>query len=251
MIPKIIHQIYWDFSENQNPIPKTWKNFSDTTLKNNPDWTYRLWDEKSCFELLRDHYPWFLDTYNEYKYPIQKVDSVRIFILYHYGGVYLDMDYVCLKNITEYFREEKVYLLESAHMGLSNAIMASPQKHPFWKNVFSELIKNKDRQIYQTYHFYILQSTGPLFITNCYKKYKKSDDVQIIPKQMFNPCDICQETCDGKKEIYCYTIYSSSWHKLDSRILNAIFCNWKLTLISVCLVLCLLFLVLFHVFFIL
>jgi mannosyltransferase OCH1-like enzyme len=38
------------------------------------------------------HYPWFLDTFNGYKYPIQRADSIRYFALYHYGGIYIDLD---------------------------------------------------------------------------------------------------------------------------------------------------------------
>merc|ERR1711991_944368 len=58
-------------------------------------WIYKLWDEKSCLNLLVNNYPWFLDTYNNYKYQLQKVDSMRPFLLYHYGGIYFDMDFKC------------------------------------------------------------------------------------------------------------------------------------------------------------
>ena len=35
MIPKIIHQIYWDFSGNNNPPPKDWLTFSKN-IRNTP-----------------------------------------------------------------------------------------------------------------------------------------------------------------------------------------------------------------------
>jgi hypothetical protein len=38
------------------------------------------------------HYPWFLETFEGYKYPIQRADSIRYFVLYHYGGIYIDLD---------------------------------------------------------------------------------------------------------------------------------------------------------------
>jgi mannosyltransferase OCH1-like enzyme len=38
------------------------------------------------------HYPWFLATFEGYTYPIQRADSIRYFVLYHYGGIYIDLD---------------------------------------------------------------------------------------------------------------------------------------------------------------
>jgi len=93
MIPKIIHQIYWDFTENNKQIPEEWLKFSKNIKNSNSNWEYKLWDYKDCIKLLEEHYPWFLEIYKNYKYPIQKADAIRPFILYHYGGIYLDLDY--------------------------------------------------------------------------------------------------------------------------------------------------------------
>ena len=148
-------------------------------LKNNPTWKYKLWNYESCLDLLKNHYPWFLKTYNEYKYPIQRADAIRPFILYHYGGIYFDMDFVCIKNISEYFNKKGVYICESSTTGLTNVFMGSTKNHPFWKNVIEEMMKNNKQKIYQTHHLYIIQSTGPNLITKCYKKYKKIIKIMI------------------------------------------------------------------------
>ena len=157
MIPNIIHQIYWYFSGNNKQMPNEWKEYSKTLKKNNPNWKYKLWNYESCLDLLKNHYPWFLKTYNEYKYPIQRADAIRPFILYHYGGIYFDMDFVCIKNISEYFNKKGVYICESSTTGLTNAFMGSTKNHPFWKNVIEEMMKNNKQKIYQTHHLYIIQ----------------------------------------------------------------------------------------------
>ncbi len=231
MIPKIIHQIYWDFSGNNNPPPKDWLRFSKNIRNNHKNWGYKLWNDKSCFNLINNHYPWFLNTYNGYKYPIQKADAIRPFILYHYGGIYIDMDFTCVKNIDNFFNKKGVYILESSHYGLTNAFMASSKNHPFWKNVMEELMKNNKKKIYQTYHIYIMQSTGPYLITQSFKKYK-NNDTYIIPKNLFNPCNVCSNNCKQNKNTYCYTRNSSSWHKLDSKIFNYIYCYSKIIFLS-------------------
>jgi mannosyltransferase OCH1-like enzyme len=40
-------------------------------------------------------YPWFLETFDGYPYPIQRADAIRYFVLHHFGGIYIDLDDVC------------------------------------------------------------------------------------------------------------------------------------------------------------
>ena len=64
---------------------------------------------------------------------IQRADAIRPFILYHYGGVYVDMDTFCLKNFDNVFQKKGVYVLKNHTFGYTNFMMASSRKHPFWK----------------------------------------------------------------------------------------------------------------------
>lgn len=238
MIPKIIHQIYWDFSGNNKPIPDKWIKYSKILKKNNPNWAYKLWNYESCLHLLKKYYPWFLETYNGYEYPIQKVDSIRPFILYHYGGIYFDMDFVCIKNISEYFNKKGIYILESSTRGLANGLMASSKKHPFWKIVIIEMMKHNKKKLYHIHHTFIMNTTGPYLITRCYKKYKKqNNDIYILSKNLFNPCDICSNKCKISKNVICYTITEKTWFKLDSKIVNYIYCNIKIIIFIIILIL--------------
>ena len=75
--------------------------------------------------MIKEYYPWFLDTYNSYPYNIQRADAIRPFILYHYGGLYVDMDTFCLTNFDNVFQKKGVYLLESASFRFTNSMMAS------------------------------------------------------------------------------------------------------------------------------
>ena len=40
-------------------------------------------------QLISDHYPWFLHTFRTYDKEVKQADASRIFILHHYGGMYL------------------------------------------------------------------------------------------------------------------------------------------------------------------
>jgi inositol phosphorylceramide mannosyltransferase catalytic subunit len=55
---------------------------------------FQLWTEQSSRDFIEESYPWFLSTYDSYKYPVQRVDTVRLFLLREYGGIYLDLDNV-------------------------------------------------------------------------------------------------------------------------------------------------------------
>lgn len=60
---------------------------------------YMLWTDASSREFIAEQYPWFLDTFDSYPYPIQRADAIRYFILHYYGGVYLDLDIGCLRRL--------------------------------------------------------------------------------------------------------------------------------------------------------
>ena len=54
-----------------------------------------MWTNKKSRDFIAKEYPWFLETYDNYPYPIMRADAIRYFILSFYGGIYLDLDDVC------------------------------------------------------------------------------------------------------------------------------------------------------------
>ncbi len=46
-------------------------------------------------QFIADHYPWFLHMYDNYSQEIMRINAARYFIVYHYGGMYLDIDMEC------------------------------------------------------------------------------------------------------------------------------------------------------------
>ncbi len=99
MIPKIIHKIWFDFSKDGSGIhpPKKYIDLENECRRLNPEYKIEHWDEKRTDRFIKKFYPLFFEKYKNYKYPIQKVDSSRYFILNHYRGIYMDMDIKCLR----------------------------------------------------------------------------------------------------------------------------------------------------------
>lgn len=106
IIPKIIHQTY-----KNETIPEVWVEAQRTCIDLHPDYEYivcgclevffsdlqitnnsQLWTNEKSREFIAAEYPWFLETFDGYKYPIQRADSIRYFVLAHYGGTYIDLD---------------------------------------------------------------------------------------------------------------------------------------------------------------
>ncbi|KAK7743341.1 hypothetical protein SLS62_010664 [Diatrype stigma] len=95
VVPKIIHQIFHNWKDPQDKtLPEHWAAARETCVRLNPDWDIKLWGVEDSRTFIEDEYPWFLDTYDSYQFPIQRIDVLRYFLLRQYGGVYLDLDNV-------------------------------------------------------------------------------------------------------------------------------------------------------------
>ena len=92
MIPKIIHQI-WGLKD-PGPILPNLLVYQKTWQEKNPDWTYQLWDRKSIEDLLV-MYPKWQKTFHALEHWVEQCDFARYVIVYHYGGVYADLDTIC------------------------------------------------------------------------------------------------------------------------------------------------------------
>ena len=90
-IPPIIHFIWfvdlYETHEEVSSIPSMGSHAPDLCRQFNPDFTINVWNSSAARTLLEDHYAWFLETYDSYSHPIQRVDAIKYFVLHHYGGV--------------------------------------------------------------------------------------------------------------------------------------------------------------------
>lgn len=115
VVPRIMHQIFHNWNDPGNDtLPHDWEETRQTCISQNRDWEYKvsvarrrlcclsvltamglqLWTEDLSRAFIQAEYPWFLDTYDNFRYRIQKIDAVRYFIMRHYGGIYIDLDNV-------------------------------------------------------------------------------------------------------------------------------------------------------------
>lgn len=80
-IPKLIHQSWSD-----NELPLKFQEWSDTWRTNHPDWEWVLWTDADNRALVKNHFPWFKDSYEKLNGEIFKADAVRPLYMYAFGG---------------------------------------------------------------------------------------------------------------------------------------------------------------------
>ena len=231
MIPKIIHQIFIPIHYDR--MPDKWKEASDKWKVYHPDFEYKLWGYDDCLQLLKQYYPWFLDTWFHYKYKIQQIDAVRYFILYHYGGFYIDMDYKPNRRIDSYLLESHTCVVTQHDFfinNLSNGFIGCIKQHPFMEHSIRHLIDYKNKSIYTGKHNHVINSTGPNFLTSMFHQYSRND-IFVLSHFMSNSgCDICNHSIC--KPGYMFdTSNGKSWYGNDSKLYEHFRCNYKLYLV--------------------
>jgi mannosyltransferase OCH1-like enzyme len=111
MIPKILHQVFLVFdTPNIIDIPiyskclKKPKNVSRRMKNGNIN--YGLINN---VKILLNYYPEFIQLWNDFTQPIMKADFIRYLILYHEGGIYLDLDIYPIKNFDSLFNKSEIF----------------------------------------------------------------------------------------------------------------------------------------------
>ncbi|KAH8812239.1 nucleotide-diphospho-sugar transferase [Xylogone sp. PMI_703] len=171
-IPPIIHNIWFaGISRDQSmktKIPDIWSTAQDMCRDNNPNYTIYTWNADSGREFIEEHYAWFLPTYDGYKFPIQRVDALKYFVLWHYGGVYMDLDISCRRSLDPLL-EFSAWFPRASPLGINNDLMASRPGHPVFGRMIQNL-RNYDVSYYFTYPT-VFWSTGPMFANIMLKDY--------------------------------------------------------------------------------
>ena len=123
--------------------------WSETWKHHHPSWHYRLWDEAKIVQMMEKHFSDFLETFNSLDAVIKKIDFSRYFIMFLYGGVYVDMDFEAFRPIDPLvfsrhrldieegfindYRGPSVLLSEEgATKTINCAVLASTPRHPFF-----------------------------------------------------------------------------------------------------------------------
>lgn len=117
MIPKIIHQIHL----GPRPLNDKELYWQSTWKKYNPHWGFFLWNDSSAIDLPIKNYVQFKNCKNY----AEQSDILRLEILYKFGGLYVDTDFECLRNIDGFLDKRDFVVCRHFEGEIGQAFIAS------------------------------------------------------------------------------------------------------------------------------
>ena len=176
-IPKIIHQT-WDTYD----VPETFVPWVKSIVARHPDWQYMFWTQEDVQCYFKTRHPDFHDLYNSYWATIFKTDVMRYFLMYDYGGFYLDLDIEALRSLDPWIHYapcilshetyEHVFLVQEKRVGMPNVmttVLATRPFHPYFK-----LLQDNLAKYHEIYKADVIRATGPYFMQEILDFYEKN-----------------------------------------------------------------------------
>jgi len=213
LIPKIIHQTYKD-----HDIPPRWRAGQQAVKDLHPDWEYMFWTDTSALSFITSHYPAHLHAFTSYKYPIQRVDALRYFLLHHYGGIYLDLD-ISPSRPLDPLLSYPAFACRTKPTGISNDALGSVPQHQFWGHVIDSL--DAYNRNWLVSYITVMYSTGPLFLSVIWVEYlsalrsKSANSRGAIEMDRVRLLVNDDEKPGGDSYGYFYNVMGGSWHGPD------------------------------------
>ena len=118
MIPKIIHYCWL----SNDPIPQQLKDCMDSWKKCLPDYEFRLWNFDR-FDI--NSSIWVKQAFELKKYAFA-ADYIRLYAVYHYGGIYMDMDVEVVKSFNDLLDKDYILGYEKAECIEAGVFGAEP-----------------------------------------------------------------------------------------------------------------------------
>lgn len=187
-IPKKLHFIWLG-----RPMPQEYNKYINSWREFHPDWEFKLWTEADLptFNFknrdIFDH----ADNYS------RKADIWCLEILEQEGGLYLNIDFQCLKRMDTFHYTYDFYIamqpLDTNIVQIGTGLIGSAPHHPLLALAIKNIRQTED--ITQ-----IIIATGPVFFTRCFIEYIQNHwisnpqlrDFVVLPALYFYPCGYTQ-----------------------------------------------------------
>lgn len=201
-IPKIIHQIWLG-----SPLPEEFRVLQQTWIEHHLDrgWTYKLWTDEDVAQLQLYNQEFYDATDN---YGV-KSDILRWELLYHFGGVYIDVDYECLKSLDELHHTYDLYTalqpLDTLFIQLGAALVGSRPGHPILEHCIKTIRDD-------WHHKGAPKKTGPVHFTKSFYAMagkEKNKDI-AFPAFYFYPLG-CRQSIDNRIEWITKGAFAVHW----------------------------------------
>lgn len=204
-IPRIIYRTHYD----KNIMNKFSKEIN-LTEKNTPNFEYKFYNNEDIENfILKNFHQRIYKAYMSIKdkYGACKADFFRYLVVFKYGGIYLDIKSVVIKEIESILKKypDKLIVNYPNNLPLLNSFtskffpygefnqwcIVSPKGHPVLKKIIEEITHNielenkRDEKIFKG-GYGVLSLTGPVIFTKIIKE-NINENIEIIGKD-FDKC---------------------------------------------------------------
>lgn len=204
VIPKIIWQTYKDPFDQLQPYMintvNSWK-------QNNPEYEYRYMDDIEVLKFVKkefgeDWYQIFIDC----PLGVMRADIWRYMIIYKYGGVYTDLDTLCLQPISTWMNDQyDMIICPENDVHLCQWTFAATAGHPVLKKVLDCIKEGFENPDYNGDHF-VHKLTGPAVWTKGIR-----ESIGIPEGAMLTEMDKIILDLPKAKEYKFYSFGSEKW----------------------------------------
>ncbi|MEX0940372.1 MAG: glycosyltransferase [Candidatus Babeliales bacterium] len=212
-IPKLIHQI-WLGSE----FPEEYREWQASWLQIHPDWQYKLWTDEDV-KMLKLYNQNLFDNAVNYA---QQSDILRYEILYRFGGLYIDIDFRCLKpfDVLHHCYDFYIGIMSTGTVDLGIGLIGSKPHSPILKEVIKSMCAKKIKS-YQD----ILSATGNLHFMKAFMRSASQCKEPIItfPASFFYPSPnkarfLTKDQQDQyiRPESFAIHYWACSWQKKEA-----------------------------------
>lgn len=204
-LPRRFHWVWL----GTRPIPEEHRDWIDGWRRLHPGWTATVWTDATLPELRNQREFDEADSYSK------KSDFARYELLFRFGGVYLDTDVECLRNIEPLLDQVTAFAGEEYPGLIGSAILGSEPGHPWVEAVVTGMPGSVAE------HFLTMEQTGPAYLT---RVTAPRSDVKIFAPDVFYPVRSTGDTTsrDFGPETFAVHRFAKSWAAIEAdRICSA------------------------------
>lgn len=195
MIPKIFHHVWL----GNKPFPSNFILYRMSWMIKHPTWTFMFWTDENLPFLINSF------EYENAKNYAQKCDVVKYELVWRFGGIYVDADFECLKNLEDLLENCKAFSASESEGLISAGIFGCEPQNEIFKNIISALPQSFKNEIPGRQDL----STGPGLIT------KEGKNLKIFGPEMFYPYHFTEKHRKNENFPNAYAVHhwANSWGK--------------------------------------
>ncbi|MBT9507770.1 glycosyltransferase [Rhodoferax sp.] len=208
MIPRVFHQIWINHSNPE--LPDKFRTYRDSWLALHPNWEYKLWNLENL-----DFTPRRMDLVNSASNYAQMADVLRYEILLRHGGIYLDTDFECLRNIESIVDGVRNFSCSEDGRSISIGILGAEPNSIYMERCLDALPKCVGQTT-------TADETGPGLMTRVLLGGGLAGDFTLFPQTWFYPYNWNElhRATEDFPEAYAIHRWAHSWGESDRSLLT-------------------------------